>query len=91
MRSRPSANGTSTLGPTQRGPDVAVAVVIVPCGFVGVMGIVRNQALQNLSHVVLDQAGFEFHRRQRGSAADNEKMEHALAAQLAQRALSAAH
>ena len=45
-----------TLGPTSRRLDVAVAVVVVPRRFVGIVGIVRDEPLEDLGHVVLYQA-----------------------------------
>src|SRR5688572_9663466 len=63
----------------QGGPDVAVAVVVVPRCFVLVPCVIGDEALQNFRHVVLDQAGLELDGGQGGGGADDEQVEQAVA------------
>lgn len=53
---------------------MAVAVVVIPGGFVGVVGVVGDEALHDLGHIGFDEAGFEFHCRQGGGAAYYEEV-----------------
>lgn len=48
----------------QRSTDMRMAVVIVPCGFMLIMGIIRNQPLHHRPKVMLDQPRFKFDSRQ---------------------------
>ena len=64
------------------GAEVAVAVVVVPGGFMLIAGVVGDEFLHHRFEIVVDEAGLELDRGQGAGAADGEKMEEAFADRL---------